>query len=169
MDMALNARKEAPVDAKAFRTAMACFATGVTVVTTLNRDGHPVGLTVNSFNSVSLEPALVLWSLAHNSDSMSVFNENDTFAENVLSADQLDLCQQFASKTDDRFDGVDWTPGLNGVPLLTGSVASFECKTVQRIAGGDHEIFLGQVQRVASSDLPALVYGQGCFGQLTPT
>ncbi|MFK7964713.1 MAG: flavin reductase family protein [Burkholderiaceae bacterium] len=169
MDMAVDARQDAPIDTKAFRTAMGCYATGVTVVTTLNSDGHPVGLTVNSFNSVSLEPALVLWSLSRTSDSLSVFNENNTFAVNVLSADQLALCQRFASKMDDRFHGVDWTPGLNGVPVLSGSVASFECKTVQRIPGGDHEIMLGQVHRVASSDLPALVYRQGSFGQLTPT
>lgn len=169
MDMALTSRLNQAVEPQAMRAAMGCFATGVTIVTTLDSHGHPVGLTVNSFNSVSLEPALVLWSLASNSDSLPVFAANKAFAVNVLAADQLDLCQRFASKTADRFASVDWTPGLHGVPVLSGSVASFECLTAQRIAGGDHAIFLGHVHRVASSDRPALVYGQGQFGQLSPT
>lgn len=169
MDMALTSRLNPAVEPKALRAAMACFATGVTIVTTLDNNGHPVGLTVNSFNSVSLEPALVLWSLARSSESLPVFAANAAFAVNVLAADQQALCQTFASRTTDRFAGVDWTPGLYGVPVLSGSVASFECVTAQRIPGGDHEIFLGHVHRVSSSDTPALVYHQGQFGQLSPT
>ena len=168
MDMALTSRLALAVEPQAMRAAMACFATGVTIVTTLDINGHPIGLTVNSFNSVSLEPALVLWSLARSSDSLPVFAANTVFAVNILAADQLDLCHQFASKTADRFAGVDWTPGLHGVPVLSGSVASFECTTAQRIAGGDHEIFLGHVHRVSVTDTPALFYGQGKFGQLNP-
>jgi len=163
MDMAVGSRVRPAVNPQAFRTAMSCFATGVTIVSTLDDHGHPVGLTVNSFNSVSLKPALVLWSLAVSSDSLPAFTANKSFAVSVLAADQLELCQRFASKTSDRFEGVDWTPGLNGVPVLAGSVASFECVRVQRIAAGDHEIFLGQVQGVASTDRAALVYHRGQF------
>ena len=133
-------------DQQDFRRALGQFATGVTVVTTRAKDGRPVGLTVNSFSSLSLEPPLVLWSLARNAHCREDFTHTSHFGVNVLAANQHHLSQQFAQTIPDKFAGVDCTDGTAGVPLLKGAVAHFLCRNVKQYDGGDHVIFIGEVE-----------------------
>jgi flavin reductase (DIM6/NTAB) family NADH-FMN oxidoreductase RutF len=130
-----------------FRAALGMFATGVTIVTALDDNDTPIGLTANSFNSVSMSPPLVLWSLARSAGSMAAFSAGSHYAINILSADQQDLAKQFASKGLDRFAGVSYTAGSGGAPLLDGAVARFECFNRSRYEEGDHVIFVGEVER----------------------
>lgn len=151
-------------DPRDLRQALGCFATGVTVVTTCTEDGQPVGLTVNSFSSVSLEPALVLWSLVNGSPSRGLFETASHFAINILAADQLELCQRFSRPHADRFAGIQWSRGESGVPLLANCVAQFECRREQVLDGGDHRIFLGNVQNYRWSARDPLLFCQGQLG-----
>ena len=128
-----------------FRASLGQFATGVTIVTARDADGRLVGLTANSFNSVSLSPPLVLWSLARQSTSMPGFLSAQHYAINVLAADQRLLAERFARKGIDRFDGTPWRPGLTGAPVIEGAVAVFECTHRSQHDEGDHIIFVGQV------------------------
>ncbi len=130
-----------------FRASLGMFATGVTVVTARSASGKPVGLTANSFNSVSLNPPLVLWSLAHTAASMATFATGQHYAINVLGADQQALAEQFAARGLDRWAGVDFFDGENGAPILTGAIASFECFNRSQYTEGDHVIFVGEVER----------------------
>src|SRR3954447_9205170 len=114
-----------PINARDFRNALGSYATGVTIITAADADGKPVGLTCNSFTSVSLNPPLVLWSLIIYSQSMSVFQHASHFAVNVLGTAQQDLAAKFAVSSADKFAGVKWKPGLGGAPVLAGSVANF--------------------------------------------
>ena len=123
------------------------FATGVTIVTARTPAGELVGLTANSFNSVSLSPPLVLWSLAQAASSLAAFSNGSHYAINILAADQKELAERFSSKSTDRWQGVAFTDGLAGAPLLTGAVASFECFNRSRYEEGDHVIFVGEVER----------------------
>jgi len=151
----------ATLDPRALRSALGSFATGVTVMTTLRPDGTPVGLTVNSFASVSLDPPLVLWSLAAHSPSLGVFRAAAHFCVNVLAADQEALCRRFATPEPDKFAGVDWSVGDCGVPVLQGCVATFECRSAFNNWGGDHVIFVGHVERFETRDTPALLFHRG--------
>jgi len=147
-----------------FRAALGMFATGVTIVTARAANGRLVGLTANSFNSVSLHPPLVLWSLARAAGSMGVFASGSHYAINVLAADQQALALRFASKGVDRFAGVAWEPGTAGAPLLHGAVATFECYNRSRYAEGDHIIFVGEVERCAHrADAAPLLFHGGRF------
>lgn len=140
------------------------FATGVTIVTARTAAGTLVGLTANSFNSVSLSPPLVLWSLAKSAGSMAAFSTGSHYAINILSADQQALAQQFASKAVDRFAGVKYVLGSTGAPLLAGAVASFECFNRSQYAEGDHIIFVGEVERCTHTPGSApLLYHGGKF------
>ncbi len=130
-----------------FRTALGMFATGVTIVTARTAQGQLVGLTANSFNSVSLEPPLVLWSLARTAASMAAFSAGVHYAINILAADQQALARRFASKDVDRFAGVEFELGVSGAPLLCGAAARFECFNRSRYEEGDHVIFVGEVER----------------------
>lgn len=130
-----------------FREALGMFATGVTVVTARSIQGHYVGLTANSFNSVSLTPPLVLWSLARSAGSMAAFSAGSHYAINILSADQQDLAKQFAAREGDRFAGVRFETGSGGAPLIEGAAATFECFNRSRYEEGDHVIFVGEVER----------------------
>ena len=112
---------------KEFRSALGMFATGVTIVTAMTSDGKPIGLTASSFNSVSLDPPLVLWSLSRAAASLPVFSAGSHYAINVLANDQKTLAQRFALKGADRWAGVSFTEGMGGAPLLTGAAATFEC------------------------------------------
>lgn len=151
-------------DQDLFRTALGRFATGVTIVTARSSDGTLVGLTANSFNSVSLEPPLVLWSLSQRSSSMPVFQAGTHYAINVLSAQQKDLAARFASKGLDRWAGVAYTEGVAGAPLIDGAIATFECFNRSRYEEGDHVIFVGQVERCQHrSELRPLLYHGGRF------
>jgi flavin reductase (DIM6/NTAB) family NADH-FMN oxidoreductase RutF len=130
-----------------FRVALGMFATGVTVVTARAANGELVGLTANSFNSVSLAPPLVLWSLAQAAGSMPAFRAGSHYAINILAADQKALAERFAGQREGRWDSVAWTEGISGAPLLTGAAASFECFNRSRYEEGDHVIFVGEVER----------------------
>jgi flavin reductase (DIM6/NTAB) family NADH-FMN oxidoreductase RutF len=156
------------IDPRDFRTALGTYATGVTVITAAAADGRPVGLTCNSFASVSLNPPLVLWSLLIYSPRVGVFQNASHFAVNVLDASQQDVAKQFASRVDDKFAGIPWQPGLGGAPLLDNSVASFQCRSADRYYGGDHIIFLGAVEAYAYNGNEPLVFARGAFGQFVP-
>ena len=130
-----------------FRAALGMFATGVTIVTARTADGKPVGLTASSFNSVSLHPPLVLWSLARAAGSMAVFSAGSHYAVNILAADQQALALRFAAQDTDRWAGVDFEEGVGGAPLLAGTVATLECFNRSRYEEGDHVIFVGEVER----------------------
>lgn len=123
------------------------FATGVTIVTVRSAAGELLGLTANSFNSVSLDPPLVLWSLSRDSLSLDAFSTGSHYAINVLSAQQQALAMQFAAPLGDRWAGVAWRAGVAGAPLIEGAVAHFECFNKSRYVEGDHVIFVGQVER----------------------
>lgn len=156
------------IDPRDFRRALGTFATGVTVITAAAADGKPVGLTCNSFASVSLNPPLVLWSLVSFSPSMGVFRNASHFAVNVLGVSQRDLALQFATPAEDKFAGVTWKPGLGDAPLLAGTVAAFQCRSVARYYGGDHIIFLGAVEAYAYNHDEPLLFARGGFGRFAP-
>ena len=130
-----------------FRATLGMFATGVTIVTARNDSGEPVGLTASSFNSVSLDPPLVLWSLGKAAGSMAVFTQGRHYAINVLAADQQALAERFAARGVDRWAGVEFDEGAGGAPLLRGCVATFECFNRSQYTEGDHVIFVGEVER----------------------
>jgi flavin reductase (DIM6/NTAB) family NADH-FMN oxidoreductase RutF len=130
-----------------FRVALGTFATGVTIVTARAANGQAIGLTANSFNSVSLAPPLVLWSLAHAAASMAVFATGSHYAINILAADQKALAERFALRGADRWKGVTFDAGAGGAPLLHGAAATFECFNRSRYEEGDHVIFVGEVER----------------------
>lgn len=130
-----------------FRNALGMFATGVTIVTARTPEGQLVGLTANSFNSVSLAPPLVLWSLARAAASMSAFSTGSHYAINILGADQKALARRFATRGVDRFADVQFVDGVGGAPLLAGAAATFECFNRSRYEEGDHVIFVGEVER----------------------
>ena len=153
-------------DVADFRQTLGCFPTGVTIVTAMTQTGAPVGVTISSFNSVSMDPPLVLWSLARNAASLPVFHASDGFAINVLSAEQADLPRVFSSPVAERFDAVDWSTGSCGHPVLEHATAVIECTTYARYDGGDHEIFLGQVLTHRSTNRTPLVFGKGKLGAL---
>jgi flavin reductase (DIM6/NTAB) family NADH-FMN oxidoreductase RutF/pimeloyl-ACP methyl ester carboxylesterase len=134
-------------DSRTLRDAMGCFATGITVVTTLDEAKTPIGLTVNSFSSVSLDPPLVSVCLDNHAGSLDVFRAAQSFAINVLHTGQQSISNLFASKGVDRFAGVDWSTWERNVPIIEGSLASFECIKKDMIIQGDHSIFIGEVVR----------------------
>ncbi len=154
-----------PDTTREFRNALGKFATGVTVVTCESDEG-PVGITANSFASVSLEPPLVLWSPARASRRFSAFEAAEHYAIHVLGADQRDVCASFARHGDD-FDGADWGRGENGVPVLNGCLARFECQRAAVHDGGDHIIIIGRVLRAAAGDGDPLLFSAGSYGRFT--
>ena len=144
-----------------FRTALGMFATGVTIVTARTLHGRVFGLTANSFNSVSLDPPLVLWSLSQAAASLPAFRAGSHYAINVLAADQKHLAERFALKGSDRWTGVNFTEGAGGAPLLAGAAATFECFNRSRYEEGDHVIFVGEVERCSwrAGASPLLFHG----------
>jgi flavin reductase (DIM6/NTAB) family NADH-FMN oxidoreductase RutF len=151
-----------------FRAALGMFATGVTIVTAVDAGGVPIGLTANSFNSVSLAPPLVLWSLSQRAGTMPSFRRGSHYAINILAADQHALAERFASKTLDRFAGVPFHLGASGAPILDGSAAVFECYNRSRYEEGDHIIFVGEVERCERRDgaQPLIFHGGRYFTEL---
>ena len=138
------------------------FATGVTIVTARTPAGVLVGLTANSFNSVSLEPPLVLWSLSQSASSMAALSAGSHYAINILAADQKALAERFASRGDDRWKDVAFTESVSGAPLLDGAAATFECFNRSRYEEGDHVIFVWEVER-HRADTPPLLFHGGRF------
>jgi flavin reductase (DIM6/NTAB) family NADH-FMN oxidoreductase RutF len=136
-------------DARTLRDALGCFATGVTIITATGPDGVPIGLTANSFTSVSLDPPLLLVCIANNANSAEVLKSSDHFAVNVLQIGQQLTSNRFASKGDDRFAETSWTNGETGSPLLDGSLSIFECAKHAIHDGGDHFILVGHVLKAS--------------------
>ena len=159
------ASDSSPIDPRDFRNALGTFATGVTIITAVAPDGKPYGLTCNSFASVSLNPPLVLWSLGVYSSSLTVFQNASHFTVNVLGASQQALADKFAKSSDDKFTGIDWTPGLGSAPVLAESVANFQCRSVNRYYGGDHVIFLGAVEAYSYNGREPLLFARGSYGR----
>lgn len=155
------------IDPREFRRALGNFATGVTIITTRAEDGTAVGLTCSSFNSVSLNPPLVLWSLENNSASLPVFRSVPNWAVHVLASDQEPLSGRFARRGEDKFRGLELEEGIGGVPLLTGCTARFQCRTAFQYDGGDHIIFVGEVVAFDSSDRAPLVFHGGKYAHAT--
>lgn len=149
--------------ARLFRNALGAFATGVTIVTTRDGEGRDIGLTANSFNSVSLDPPMVLWSLAKSARSLPAFLAATHFAVHVLAADQEELSLRFATRGSEKFSGLDVERGASQVPLLRGCSARFQCRTAFRHEGGDHVIFVGAVEAFDHSDRPPLVFHGGRY------
>lgn len=151
--------------ARAFRDALGKFTTGITIVTCASAAG-PVGITANSFASVSLDPPLVLWSPARASRRFAAFEAATHYAIHVLAEDQRDLCAHFTRNGMD-FDGVDWTEGAFGVPRLSGCLARFDCVQTARHDGGDHLIIVGRVLTAAVRDSGPLVFSCGRYGRFS--
>lgn len=152
------------IDQRELRNAFGRFATGVTVITAKAPNGQLCGLTANSFSSVSLDPPLVLWSLDLSSPNMQMFCDCSHFAINILASDQVALSNQFATPNEDKFTGVNWTPGIGGAPVLPGTIATFECKNVTQHEGGDHLIFIGAVENFSYNDGAPLLFSCGQYG-----
>ncbi len=150
-------------DRRDFRRALGQFATGVTVVSTRAKDGRRVGITVNSFSSVSLDPPLVLWSLSRQSSTFEDFACANHFAINVLAANQHHLSRQFSTPLPDKFEGVECLEGTAGCPLLKGATAYFVCRNVRQFDGGDHVIFLGEVEEYKWNEGEPLVFHSGRY------
>lgn len=155
------------IDPRMFRETLSCFATGVTIITSVTRDGELLGITANSFNSVSLDPPLVLFSLDRRAYSLPAFEEAGCFAINVLRDSQKQLSNVFAKALADKWSGVRYEVWDTGCPILSDSLASFECETQATHDGGDHVIFIGRVMRMArSGDGAPLLYYRGAYCSL---
>lgn len=152
-----------PFDAKALRTTLGRFTTGVTIATCRDALGQPVGLTANSFNSLSLDPPLVLWSLRAASPALPAFASASHFAINVLAESQVPLSRRFASAVPDRFAEGQWADGVGGVPVLAGCCAVFECALHSHQHLGDHVLFVGEVVAMHEAALPPLVFQAGHY------
>ncbi len=150
-------------DPRSLRNLLGQFATGVTVITTRGADGRNVGMTANSFSSVSLDPPLILWSLSRNAPSLPDFLAASHFAINVLGADQHGLSGHFARGAEDKFAGIAYQTGEGGVPILDGVIATLVCRNVTQYEGGDHLIFLGQIEQYRHSGGEPLVFHAGQY------
>ena len=152
-----------PVDSALYRRTCAQFATGITVVTVRDAEGHPHGTTVNSFTSVSLTPPLVLVSIDLRNAVLGHFLSSRNFGINVLAEEQELLSRRFAQQpTENRFEGVDWHAGHGDTPLLDGVLARMECVTVNCFEAGDHTVLLGEVTHAAFREgRPLLFFNSG--------
>ena len=150
-----------------FRAACGRFATGVTVVTGMDEDKKPVGVTVNSFSSVSLEPPLVLFCLDKQALSFDAFSIASRFAINFLAEDQENLSNQFAKQSEDKFAGIEYEFNQDGVPILANCLGALECRMHAVHDGGDHQIIVGEVSKILTGrDASPLLYFKGSYGRL---
>jgi flavin reductase (DIM6/NTAB) family NADH-FMN oxidoreductase RutF len=149
-----------------FRSALGHFASGVTVVTTRGDDGSTHGITVSAFTSLSLEPPLVLICVDKRASIHDRLGEGGAFAVNVLAEDQERVSRRFAAKDEDRFDGIGYAEGVTGSPLLDGALVQIECKVVHAYPGGDHTIFVGEVEATRVSEGKPLTYFRGGYARL---
>ncbi|MFS0864786.1 flavin reductase family protein [Fredinandcohnia sp. 179-A 10B2 NHS] len=149
-----------------FKEVMGNYPTGVTVVTTTDENGVPLGLTVNSFASVSLDPLLILWSIDKRVSSYEPFIKSDKFAVHVLAGDQGDICALFASKGTDRFGNCEWTLSDHNLPIVSGAAGVLQCKTFKTIDAGDHTILIGEVVDIENHSKEPLLYHNRKFGHI---
>lgn len=150
-------------DQTEFRQALSSFATGVTIVTAANKNGEVAGMTASSFNSVSLSPPLVLWSVDTSNATALTFIEAEYFSINVLSSKQANLSDRFADPHIDKFSGVEYSNGIGGSRLITGAICQFECKTWAVYDGGDHKIIVGEVKKFSRSAGDGLIFRAGQY------
>ncbi|MEH7276334.1 flavin reductase family protein [Neobacillus vireti] len=150
-----------------FKHALGNYPTGVTIVTTTDENGTPVGLTVNSFASVSLDPLMVLWSIDHKVSSLETFTNGGKFAIHILAGNQQQLCSTFASKNVDRFSTCNWELSENELPIIDGTFAILECKTHQTVVAGDHTILIGEVTNIrVDEEKDPMLYHRRQFGPI---
>ena len=157
-----------PFDDRELRNAFGCFATGVTIITTLDRSGEKIGITANSFTSLSLDPPLVLFCVADKINSFEAFESCRHFNVNVLHEEQVDLSNNFARSADDKWDGIAHGSGTNGCPLFEDALATLECTKHAMYEGGDHLIIVGRVTDISydrNGGRP-LLYFQGDYARL---
>jgi flavin reductase (DIM6/NTAB) family NADH-FMN oxidoreductase RutF len=155
------------IDPQQFRHALGTFATGITVITTHSEEKHPVGVTINSFASVSLDPPLILFSLRTESPMTRCFSEHEYFNVCILSEHQEEISNLFASPQNDKFDSCAWHCGENGAPVLEGTLATLECKRSAMHEGGDHIIFIGEVTKIDIQENGGpLLYYKGGYKKL---
>lgn len=147
-----------------FKAVMGNYPTGVTVVTTMNEEGIPLGLTVNSFASVSIDPLLILWSIDKRVSSYDDFIKTDQFAVHILASDQSDICSLFATKGTDRFANCKWELSDSKLPIIDGAAGVLHCKTYQTIEAGDHTILIGEVVDIQNHNKEPLLYHKRKFG-----
>jgi 4-hydroxyphenylacetate 3-hydroxylase, reductase component len=157
---------DSAVSTLALRAALGRFATGVTIISCRAADGSLVGLTANSFNALSLEPPLILWSLRSASPTLDAFLAATHFAVNVLAENQVELSRRFAAPAPDKYDEGLWTEGLGGAPVLAGCPAVFECEKVSVQTAGDHLLFIGRVHRASEAPIAPLVFQSGHYRML---
>ena len=160
------AAHRAPFDGRLFRRVLGLFPTGVTIVTTWDADGRPVGATVSSFNSVSLDPPLVLFSLARSSACCDTFAAGGPLAIHVLDAGQAELSNRFAWGGGDKWADLDYATGEHGAPVFDSALATFECVPFAQYPGGDHIIFVAEVRQMRFQDGEPLVFCAGGYRQL---
>jgi flavin reductase (DIM6/NTAB) family NADH-FMN oxidoreductase RutF len=157
-----------PVNHDEFRAALGRFATGVTVVTSLDGDGRWHGMTVSAFASVSLEPPLVEICVDRVTATHTAISQTGVFVVNILADDQEVLSRHFSSQRADKFDGIAFQPGIEGIPVLAGTIANLECRVKHTYDGGDHTIFVGEVEHVRLADGSPLLYFRGGYARLVP-
>lgn len=155
-----------PIDKNELRRVMGHFATGVTVITTVNKDGQMLGLTANAFSSVSLDPPLCLISVDKKAESYGSFEESRVFTVNILASDQEALSRKFAVSGGNKFEGVAYRIGANGAPILDGALAYIECKLYAAYDGGDHTIYLGEVQQAEITEGKPLLFFRGGYREI---
>ncbi|WP_019156243.1 flavin reductase family protein [Robertmurraya massiliosenegalensis] len=149
-----------------FKEVMGNYPTGVTVVTTVDKDGTPLGLTVNSFASVSIDPLMILWSIDKKVSSYEPFTQTDHFAVHVLAEDQGDICSLFAMKGTDRFANCEWKTSELGLPIISGALGVLQCKTHKTVEAGDHTILIGEVVEIENFAKDPLLYHKRKFGKI---
>ncbi|MGX9134327.1 flavin reductase family protein [Rummeliibacillus sp. JY-2-4R] len=149
-----------------FREVMGNYPTGVTVITATDSEGKPVGLTVNSFASVSMNPLMVLWCIDHKVSTLQTFVEGGKFAVHILAGDQQELCKTFSSKGVDRFSACSWNFSENQLPIIDDTFAVLECKTTQTVEAGDHTILIGEVIHIQKDEKDPMLYHRRHFASI---
>jgi flavin reductase (DIM6/NTAB) family NADH-FMN oxidoreductase RutF/DNA-binding IclR family transcriptional regulator len=152
-----------PFDSKEFRRTLGAFPTGVTVITTCDDQGGTFGVTASSFNSVSLDPPLILWSQSTSSSSYPAFRDNDRFVVNILADHQIEISNKFSKSGADKFLGIATRPGLGGVPVIEDCAAHLECQKVAVYPGGDHVVYIARVEKISRSAHRSLAFGDGKY------
>ncbi|WP_025597722.1 flavin reductase family protein [Burkholderia sp. WSM2230] len=150
-------------DSQSLRKTLGAFTTGVTVITTLDPQGRRFGVTANSFSSVSLDPPLVLWSQSTTSRSHLAFRDTERFVVNILAVDQIHVSDRFARSSDDKFSGIEIDEGLGGLPIIRGASAFLECRKIATYPGGDHVVYIGQVENLFRGERPPLAFRDGKY------
>jgi len=155
-----------PIDKNELRRVMGHFATGVTVITSLRKSGELHGLTANAFTSVSLTPPLLLICVDKKAESYQCFEESGVFTVNILAADQEDVSRKFAVSGGEKFEGVSYRAGANGAPILAGTIGYIECKVVSTYDGGDHTIYVGEIEQAETREAKPLLFFRGGYREM---